>query len=325
MSESRRRVVVTSRSFGTHVPDGRRLLETAGCEVVLAGQGAPWAEEALCDLVPGADALIVGVDRITRRVLESAPRLRVVAKHGTGVDNIDLEAASALGIAVTYAPGANAPAVAEMTVALLLALWRGVVRGDRAVREHRWEPVMGRELSGQTLGIVGLGRIGRRVAVLARGLGMRVNAYDVVQDAAFARAHDVRYAPLEEVLRGADAVSIHTPLTAQTRGLIGPRELGWMRADAVLINVARGGVVDEQALAQALTEDRLAGAAVDVFADEPPWESPLLHAPHMILMPHIAAHTREAMARVDVMVATDVAAVLRGAPPAYPVPPASRA
>ena len=320
MSAGRWQVVVTSRSFGVHTPEGREVLEAAGAVVTLAGAGGPWPEQAMCGLVRGADAVIVGGDPVTDRVLASAgPGLRVVAKHGVGVDNIDLDAAAARGIVVTSAPGANTDAVAEMTIALLLALWRGIPGADRAMRDRRWAPALGRQAAGRTLGIIGLGRIGRAVALLARSLGMRVTAYDIVEDAAFAAAQGVRYETLEDVLREADAVSVHTPLTEQTRGLLGARELGWMRPDAVLINVARGGVVDEDALAEALASGRLAAAAVDVFTQEPPWASPLLGLENVILTPHVAAYTREAMANVDRMVAADVAAVLRGEAPGHPV------
>ncbi|MDQ7843529.1 MAG: phosphoglycerate dehydrogenase [Armatimonadota bacterium] len=314
------RVVVTSRSFGRYVPDGIRLLEEAGLDVVMAGQGAPWPEDRMVGLARDAQALIVGTDQVTRRVLAGSPRLRVVARHGVGVDNIDLAGAAALGIAVTYTPGANTDAVAELTVALLLALWRGIVAADRTVREGRWEPVLGYEARGRTLGVVGLGRIGRGVAERARALGMRVVAFDVAEDRPYALAHGIAYLPLEDLLRTADAVSVHVPLTPKTRGLIGARELAWMKPTAVLVNVARGGVIDEEALAAALEGGRLAGAAVDVFTVEPPWESPLLRAPNVILTPHIGAHTLEAMTRMDLMAASDVVAVLRGDPPSYPVP-----
>lgn len=318
----RYRVTVTSRSFGVHAPEGLRILEEAGCTVVLSGAGGPWSTEAMCAFARDADALVVGADRVTQQVLEAGPRLRVVAKHGVGVDNIDLEAAAARGVVVTYAPGANTDAVAEMTIALLLALWRGLAWADRAMRERRWDLRLGRQWRGRILGIVGLGRIGRAVALLARSLGMQVTAYDIVEDPAFAATQGIRYCSLEELLRSADGVSVHAPLNASTRGLLSARELGWMRPDAVLINVARGGVVDEQALADALTAGRLAGAAVDVFEQEPPWMSPLLQVHNVLLTPHIAAYTREAMVNVDLMVAADVVAVLRGERPAHPVIPA---
>ncbi len=312
-------VQVTSRSFGVHTPLGVRLLEDAGCRVVLSGSGGPWSEEAMCRLVEDADALIVGADRVTGRVLERGRNLRVVAKHGAGVDNIDLQAAAARGTVVTYAPGTNTDAVAEMTVAMLLALWRGLVPADRAVRAHRWQQIVGRSIRGKTLGVVGAGRIGRAVACLARALGMTVLAYDIAPDAGFAAASGIQYGTLEEVLRAADAVSVHTPLSASTRGLIGREQLGWMRPDAVILNLARGGVVDEHALADALAHRRLAGAAVDVFEEEPPWSSPLLQLDNVVLTPHIAAYTREALEQVDLVVAADVAAVLRGNPAAHPV------
>lgn len=318
--DARPKVRVTSRSFGVHTREGVEILEGAGCEVLLSGEGGPWSEDAMCSFATDADALIVGADPVTGRVLEAGPHLRIVAKHGAGFDNIDLAAAASRAVVVTYAPGANTDAVAEMTIAMLLALWRGVLRADRAVRAHRWQQFVGWGIRGKALGIVGLGRIGRSVALLAQGLGMQIMAYDVAPDQDFARQHGIRYCSLEDLLRTVDAVSIHTPLTSATRGLLGARELAMMRRNAVLINVARGGVVDERALAEALREGRLAGAGVDVFEQEPPWTSPLLDVEGALLTPHIAAYTREALAAVDLMVAKDVVAVLRGDHPAHPVP-----
>ena len=313
-------VRATSRSFGRHTRAGVRLLEDAGYGVILAGPGGPWPEEKMREYARDADALIVGADQVTRTVLTSSRRLRVVAKHGVGVDNIDLAAAEGLGIRVTYAPGGNTRSVAEMTVAMILSLWRGLARADARLRARVWEPMVGREAAGRTLGIIGLGRIGRAVAILGQALGMRILACDVVQDPAFADAHGIRYETLEGVLRQSDAVSIHVPLMDQTQRLIGSREMAWMRPDAVLVNVARGGIVDEHALAEALAHGRLAGAAVDVFEHEPPWDSPLLGFETVLLTPHIAHSTQEAMERVDVMVAEDVRAVLRGEAPSHPVP-----
>lgn len=273
----------------------------------------------MCAFVRDADALIVGADPVTRRVLDAGPRLKAVAKHGVGVDNIDLAAALARNIVVTNAPGGNTDAVAEMALTLLLALWRGVPRADRTMRARRWEPRLGRQVRGRLLGIVGLGRIGRAVAERAQALGLQVIAYDVIEDQEYAVGHAIQYIDLGELLRTADAVSVHAPLSPATRGLLGAHELALMRPDAVLVNLARGGVVDERALAEALTTGRLAGAAVDVFDHEPPWDSPLLGLENVILTPHIAAYTPEAMARVDTIVASDVVAVLRDERPAYPV------
>lgn len=312
-------VRVTSRSFGRYTDAGLRALEAAGCEVVSTGPGGPWSEDRMREFVRDAHALIVGADRVTERVLDSAIRLRVVAKHGVGVDNIDLSAAAARGVAVTYAPGGNARSVAEMAIALMLSLWRGVPRADARIRARRWESALGREAAGRTFGIIGLGRIGRLTALLARKMDMQVLAYDIVQDPRFAEDHGVRYENLRGVLERSDAVCIHVPLTRETRGMLGAEELSWMRRDGVLINVARGGVVDEVALADALREGRLAGAAIDVFTQEPPWDSPLLDLENVVLTPHIAHYTREAMERVDLMVAQDIAAVLHGADPAHPI------
>jgi D-3-phosphoglycerate dehydrogenase len=227
-------VRVTSRSFGRQSPAGVELLQAAGCAVAFAGPDGPWPEERMRQWAFDADALIVGADPVTRAVLQGARRLRVVAKHGAGVDNIDLAAAAQSGVTVTYAPGGNARSVAEMTIALLLAVWRCIPRADARMRARIWESAPGREAAGRTLGIIGLGHIGRETARLARALGMGVLGHDIAEDPAFAAAHAVRYDSLRGVLEAADAVVVHVPLTSRTRGMLGAQELAWMRPDGWL-------------------------------------------------------------------------------------------
>ena len=283
-------VAVTPRSLrqtpGPHLDRLRSELEVRFSDV-----DRPLDEEEMVKLVRGCAGLIVGVDPVTTRVLKAGP-LRVVVKYGSGMDNIDVEAARTLGVQVTSTPGANARSVAELAIALLLSLARNVALHDRSVRAGSWPRLTGVELAGKQLGIVGYGAVGREVARLARGLDMHVVAHDpLLHDA------DVPLVPLEELYSASDAVSLHLPLTDETRGLVGERELAAMKPTAFLINTARGGLVDEAALAAAVRSGRLAGAALDGFEVEPLGESPLRELENVVLSPHAGASTYDAVLR----------------------------
>lgn len=302
-----------------------RAIEEAGYTV----RFAPWhggrTEEEMIDLVRGIDAAIVSVDPFTSRVLAHADRLKVISRTGVGYDAIDVPAATERGVLVCIARGSNDRSVAQYAMALLLACARGVLQNHQAVREGRWDRVPGDELTDRTLGIIGLGAIGKRVAVRARAFEMEVVAHDIVEDRDFAAAHGVRYLPLEEVLRVADYVTLHCALTPENRHLINAERLALMKPGAWLINTARGGLVDEAALYQALTSGRLAGAALDVFEREPPWGSPLLSLPNVILAPHVAGITRQSLERMVTMAVESTLRVLRGEPPLFAVNPEAAA
>jgi D-3-phosphoglycerate dehydrogenase len=251
----------------------------------------PLDEDEMVELVRDCAGLIVGVDPVTPRVLEAGP-LRVVVKYGSGMDNIDVEAARSRGVQVSSTPGTNARSVAELAIALLLTLARNVALHDRGVRAGSWRRLTGVELAGKQLGIVGYGAIGREVARIARGLDMNVVAHDPLVEGA-----DVDLVPLDELYAASDAVSLHLPLTDETRGLVGDRELAAMKSTAFLINTARGGLVDEAALADALRSGRLAGAALDGFEMEPLGDSPLRQLDNVVLSPHAGASTYDAVLR----------------------------
>lgn len=251
-----------------------------------------------------AHALVVRSEtKVTRELLEAAPELKIVARAGIGVDNIDVEAATWRGIAVLNAPSANTVSAAEHAMGLLLALVRRIPWADRSMRSGEWDRqrFQGTELRGKTLGIVGLGRIGAHVATLARGFGMRLLAHDPHITEARARELGAELVSLEELLQRADVVTLHLPLTPETRNLLDAKRLALMKPGAVLINAARGGLVDEQALLEALEKGKLAGAALDVFETEPlPPDSPLRKAERVILTPHLAGSTVEAQERVGI-------------------------
>jgi D-3-phosphoglycerate dehydrogenase len=239
----------------------------------------------------------------------------VICATGVGYDHIDVEAATARGVTVCISAGSNHQAVAELTLGLMVAVARQVAYGDRLLRGGGWERLVGPELWGKTLGIVGLGRVGKSVALLARAFGMRVLATDVVLDHTFGSAHAVEYVPLAKLLRRADFVSLHCPLTPGTRGLMNERTFGLMKPGAYLINTARGPVVVEEALVQALRSRQIAGAALDVFPDEPHIGAGLREAPNVVLTPHMGGSANEALERMMELALQNVTQVLGGGAP----------
>jgi D-3-phosphoglycerate dehydrogenase / 2-oxoglutarate reductase len=315
---SGRPVVCLSPSFGLTSGAAVEAVEAAGGRLVR--QTVPrdqWTEDFRSTLTEAA-ALIVGTQTIDAALIEAAPHLTVIAKHGAGVDNIDIEAATAAGIAVTSAPGANATAVAELVLGLVIGLARGILGEDRRVRRGEWRVRIGKALEQSTLGIVGMGRIGRLVATRALAFDMEVLAYDVVP-AAPDDASPWTFVPLEQLLERSDFVSLHLPLLPETRNLVDAAALARMKPTAYLINAARGGVVDERALADALAGERLAGAALDVFEGEPIGpDHPLVALDdRTVLTPHMAGYTDRALAVTSEIVAASVVAALEGTLPPH--------
>jgi D-3-phosphoglycerate dehydrogenase len=288
----------------------------AAAEVVV--ERKPSAERLL-ELIAEADALVVRSEtRVTEPVIAAGRRLQVIGRAGVGVDNIDVEAATRCGVVVVNSAEGNTIAAAEHTVAMLLSLARKIPAADASLRRHEWRrsEFVGVEVTNRTAGIIGLGKIGREVARRCRGLGMRVLAADSFVTPEQAERVGVELVGLEELLRRSDYISVHTPLTRETRGLIGEKQLEMMRPGVRIINCARGGIIDEVALADALQSGHVAGAALDVFAEEPPaTDHPLLADPRVIVTPHLGASTQEAQINVAVDVAEQVLDVLAGRPP----------
>jgi D-3-phosphoglycerate dehydrogenase len=276
-----------------------------------AGAGGSTLSQA----VVGASALVIrNKTQVTREMLEAAPSLQVVARAGVGLDNIDITAADEFGVVVVAALGANATSVAEHSVALALAVARHVVTLDFAVREGRWERKPGRELSGGTWGLVSAGATARATARLARALGMTVVAHDPHIDPSLPELNDlgIQLTSLDEVVAASDVLSVHLPSTPETRHLIGARLISLMRPDAILINVGRGEVVDEEALADALDNGHLYGAGLDVREQEPPGDSRLHTMANVVLTPHVAGITSQAQARIGALLCSDIDNVLNG-------------
>ena len=273
--------------------------------------------QELMDVLGDYEALIVRSEtQVTSEVIQAGERLQVIARAGIGVDNIDLKAATSMGIAVVNAPTGNTVAAAEHTLALILSLARNVPQAHQSLKQGKWErsTFMGIEVRNKTLGIIGLGRVGSEVARRAQSFGMSLIAYDPFVAPDYARILGVELVPMEKLLSDADFVTIHTPLGAGTHHLIGSRELAMMKPGARLVNVARGELIDDEALIKALDQEKLAGAALDVFSQEPPGESPVVHHPKVVVTPHLGASTREAQREVAIEVAEQVMAVLRGEP-----------
>ncbi len=293
-----KRILLTTTSFQDTPGEHHRLLEEAGYEIVRAR--GPLPEEEMLELAGEVDAFLCGDDAITRRVLERAlPRLRVISKYGIGVDKIDVPAATELGIPVLFTPGVNHTTVSEHALMLLLALMKHLVPSVNATARGEWKRMTGHEIMGKTIGIVGLGRIGKEVAVRARAFGMTVQGYDIYWDDAFAGEHGVeRVESLKSILSGADVISLHTNLTEETRGMIRAETIACMRDGVVVINCARGELVDARDMAAALESGKIGGYGTDVLDEEPPpSDHPLLGAKNCLVTPHIGSRTYESVVR----------------------------
>jgi len=301
-------VVVATRSFGSTSNEPRKILEEHDCAIVLVDERA--SDAALLDALSTADGLIVGGRQITASFINACPRLRVISKHGVGVDHINLGAAAARGVIVTNTPGANANGVADLTFALMLAVARPIIEANAALKRGEWGRYPGVELWQKTIGLVGLGAIGSAVAKRAAGFDMTVLVHDPFVDHDTARDVGAATASLDELLQVSDFVSLHATLTEDTRAIITASMLARMKRSAYLINTARGELVDEEALFRALATGRLAGAALDVFAVEPPTRVDLVNLPNVVATPHIGSHSVESTTNVSTMAARNTVLVL---------------
>ncbi len=273
--------------------------------------------QALLESIPHFDALIVrGRTKVTADVFGAAPKLKVVGRAGVGVDNIDLASAQSHEVTVVNTPTATTIAVAEHTQALILSLVKSVTRGDAAMKSGRWvkKQIMGGELDGKVLGIIGLGNIGSAVAQRAAAFGLQVIAHDPKKTDAFLAKHGAESVMLADLFSRSDIISLHVPLNPTTRHMVDGQALAQMKRGVYLVCTARGGIIDETALLSALESGQVAGAALDVYAQEPPGLTALVAHPNVIATPHIAAQTQEAQARAAGDIAEEVLAALRGEP-----------
>jgi D-3-phosphoglycerate dehydrogenase len=266
-------------------------------------------------ILPQYDAWVIrSGTTATAELIEAATKMKVIGRAGVGVDNVDLPAATKRGIIVMNTPDGNTISTSEHTVAMLMAMARQIPQAMQSLKEKKWErsKFIGCELNEKVLGVVGLGRIGSNVARKAIGLGMRVIAYDPFIDPSKAKGHEFEIVTLEDVIKRSDFITVHTPLTAETKGLLGAKQIAAMKDGVRLINCARGGIIDETALYDALKSGKVAGAALDVFEKEPPFDNPLLTLDNVVCVPHLGAATQEAQVNVAVVVAEQIVEALKG-------------
>jgi D-3-phosphoglycerate dehydrogenase len=316
------RILLTTTSFQDTPGEHHARLAATGWEVVTAR--GPLSEADTLAAVGEVDGFICGDDAITRRVLEKAcPRLKVLSKYGIGVDKIDVAACTELGIPVLFTPGVNHTTVAEHAFLLLLALEKNLLFHCDSTRAGGWKRQTGHELLGKTIGIVGLGRIGREVAIRAKAFGMRPLGYDVYWDEAFAAEHGVtRAATIDEVFAQSDYLSLHTNLTPETRDLVRAETIQRMKPDVIVINCARGEIVNTADMAAALESGRVRGYGTDVLdVEPPPADHPLTHLPNCIVTPHVGSRTSESVQRQALAAVENLVRAMRGEPPLAQVNP----
>jgi len=291
------------------------MLAGAGFDIhSVRSEDRPLTEDKMVQVLgrENPEVVICGAEPMSRKVIEACPQLSMIMKHGVGIDNIDIQAATGLKILVANAPGTNTEGVADLTIAMMLSLLRGVYQAVRSTKSGGWDRFVGHELGALTIGVVGTGRIGQSVIRRLQGFGCNILAYDIVQNEDLTALPNFHYINLVDLLKRSDIVTLHTPLLPETHKMIGSEELGLMKSTAYLVNLARGELVDELALYQSLQQNRIAGAAVDVYDVEPPQTSRLLGLDNVLSTPHIAAYTYESMERMDRVCAQTIIDTLRG-------------
>jgi D-3-phosphoglycerate dehydrogenase len=314
----KKKVVITQtwpKSCVTKFDEFVEDLDARGCEVVLYPELKDLTEADLIECMHDAFATICGMDSWTAKAMDHCPKLKIIARVGVGYDTIDVPAATQRGICVTITPGAGAETVSEEVLAMMLAIGRQLLQGDKSIRCTGWRKVIASGIYRKTLGIVGLGLIGKQLVKIVRGFDMKIIAFDKIRDEKFAAEHNVTYVELDELVKTSDYISIHTNLTTETRGLIGTRELNMMKPMAILVNAARGGIIDEIALYEALKARKILGAGLDVFTKEPlPQDHPLCTLDNVLLMPHNAGATYEGINAITGMAVCNVANFIDGKP-----------
>jgi D-3-phosphoglycerate dehydrogenase len=313
-----KRILLTTTSFQDTPGEHHAMLENQGCEIVR--ERGPLPESRMLELVAKGDfdGWLIGDDAITRAVIQkSLPRLKVISKYGIGLDKVDVKSATELKVPVTFCPGVNHTTVAEHVFGLVLAIYRDIVPQCNWVKSGQWKRLTGHELSGKTIGIIGVGRIGKEVATRARAFSMRVIGFDIYWDDKFAQDNQVkRAASIEEVLQNSDIVTLHTNLTDETRHLMNAKRLALLKKGSVLINTARGELVETNDVVTALKSGQLLGYGADVLDQEPPSKDhPLFACPNAVITPHIGSRTYESVARQAKMAAENLIAVLNGRKP----------
>ena len=289
------KILVTPRAFAKSGMEQIERLRKEGCEVHVNETGKSYTKEEFISYAKDVDGIIIGVDLADKEMLDQCPNLKAIAKYGVGVDNIDMEYAQKKGIKVSRTIGSNSLSVAEHAMGLIFTLAKNTYSAVQDVKNGNWNKVYGFELQGKTIGIIGFGNIGKNLARLAQGMNMKVMAYDAMPiDTEYAEKNHIMIAEYEQLLKESDVISVHMPLTAETKDMIDKKAFAIMKSNAIVINAARGGIINEADLYEALMNKRIAGAGFDVFTQEPPKDSPLLKLNNFILTPHTASKTKEA-------------------------------
>ncbi len=304
-------VTPTSMQEGKENKAIDRLKDFSG-DLIYNPYGRPLTQEELIPLLKDCDGYIAGLDEITKKVLSQCGKLKVISRYGAGVDRVDLAAARENKIIVTNTPGVNAVAVAELAFGMILSLARKITFLDQKTRNGEWVRSTGMELKSKTIGILGLGAIGKDLARYAQGFSMNVMAYDPYINEAYAKENNITVASFEQVIESCDVISLHLPLTDKTRHLIDRDVIGRMKRGALLVNTSRGGIIDEDAAYEGLKDGHLGGLALDAFEAEPPKQSPLFQLENVVVTPHTGAHTKEATQNMADLAVENLIQVLSG-------------
>lgn len=316
------RLLITPTSFGQSTPKIWDELRSLFAEVIFNDSGRPLTGSELVAMITDVDALIAGLDEVNAAVFESANRLKVVSRYGVGIEKVDLKAATAHQVVVTNTPGANSVSVAELAIGLMLMCLRDLCPLNQATRQGGWPRSEGISLRGKTIGLIGLGAIGMDVADRLRAFGCRLVASDPFTQTETAAAHGVELLSLDKLLVAADVISLHAPVTAQTKEMVNREFLTKVKPGVVIVNTARGQLIDEAALVEALKDGRVRAAGLDAFTKEPPGaDNPLFQFPQVIATPHTGAHCDDAVTAMSVRAMENCLAVLKGERPASVVNP----
>jgi len=304
-------VTPTSLKPGSGNP-ALEMLEKFADEIIYNPHGRPLTEDELAPLLEGCDGFIAGLDFVTAHAITSCDKLKVISRYGAGVDRVDIPAASERGIAVCNTPGANTQTVADLAFGLILCVARRIPMLDRKTKGGEWARSTGVELYAKTIGIIGLGAIGRAVARRAAGFSMKVMAYDPFMDEPYARANDIEVSDFGRLVRKSDVISLHLPINDDTRHILSADIMRSMKPGVIIVNTARGGLIDEDAAYEMLKSGHIGGLGLDAYEEEPPSASPLRELDNVVMTPHTGAHTREATANMAEMAVRNLIDVLSG-------------
>ena len=306
------KVVVTARSFGKSDSRASNMLEDFGCRIVKIKTEDPDFDSKCMVELADADAVIAGLEPFGEDKIKAAAKLKIISRYGVGCDNVDKQTAAAQGIQVTNTPGSNSESVADLAVGLMLCAARSISYMDAAMKAHNQKRPQGLEMYGKTLGVVGAGSIGRGVAKRCRGFCMKVLCYDLYENESFKKECDAEYVSFERLVRESDFITIHSPLTPETQNMFGTKEFKMMKKDTVIVNTARGGIIDEAALCEALKSGEIRAAGLDATVNEPPYGDEILTLDNCVVTPHAGAATIEASSNMSYLAAQNIVDVLSG-------------